>query len=48
MTWFKLGSEMTGTRPRPDQPVMLSDKRVIPPHPHKKRIAGTLHLPLSH
>jgi hypothetical protein len=48
MTLFKLGSERAETPPRLDQPVMLSDKRVIPPHRHEKRIVGTPHLPLSH
>ncbi len=48
MALFKLGSEMTGTPPRSDQPMMLSDKRVIPPRQHEKRIVGTLHLPLLH
>jgi len=48
MTSFKLGNEMTEAPPRLDQRFVLSDKRVIPPHRHEKRIVGTLHLPLSH
>jgi hypothetical protein len=45
MTLFKLGSEAPSHL---NQQVALSDKRVIPPHRHEKRIVGALHLPLSH
>jgi len=48
MTLFKLGNEMPEAPPRFNQRGALSDKRVIPPHRHEKRIVGTLHLPLSH